>query len=118
MSGRSAEFERQKPITFILAQRLALPLYSHKKQSDEAGKHENWSPFAHRLAEIGAIGLDIGVDCLAGIYLLCVQQQVEAAVGAKILYQAGVELVPDKIALIGKGLSLNVQALKSKGKLL
>lgn len=79
-------------------ERVLLPLYSHKKDSDKAGKHEEWSEEAHQVAEGAAITTDLVANTFIGGYLLGVKRNPKLALTALLLYHAAVNLAPHPIS--------------------
>ncbi len=80
---------------FTGAGKFAFPLYSHKRESDKASKHEKWSPEKHIILTTFAILVDLGFNS-AALVLFFSGNRLESA-GLKILHNAGSELVPQYI---------------------
>lgn len=81
---------------FALMEKVALPLFVHKKESDQLGKHQNWSKEKHIFSATGAILLDLGVDAITVI--LTLQKAYVQALILKFAYNLGVEIVPEKVS--------------------
>lgn len=82
--------------TQSVCEKIILPLYSHKKDSDRKGKHEKWTAQQHFFLTTGAILLDLGVG--SGIILLGLFGNSIQAVVLKIMYNAGAEIFPQAIS--------------------
>lgn len=81
-------------------EKVILPLYSHKKESDEAGKHGEWTNDGHKIAEGAAIATDIVANVFIGGYLLGVKKNPRLALAALILYHAAVNIFPDPVSKV------------------
>lgn len=82
--------------TQSVCEKIILPLYSHKKDSDRKGKHEKWTARQHYCLTTGAILLDLGVG--SGIILLAFFGNYLQAIALKIAHNTGAEIFPQAIS--------------------
>lgn len=75
---------------------IFLPLYAHKRRSDKAGKHVDWSPKTHAVVNILAILTDAGLGAVVAILFFSGNRWDSARL--KILHNAGAEIIPPLIA--------------------
>lgn len=79
-----------------VCEKIILPLYRHKKDSDRKGKHEKWTVQQHFCLTTGAILLDLGIG--SGIILLAFFGYHIQAIALKVAHNAGAEIVPQAIS--------------------
>lgn len=77
------------------AGKFAFPLYNHKRESDKANKHAEWTIQKHIALTTLAILTDLGFDVATAILFFSGNRW--ESVGFKALHNAGAEILPQTI---------------------
>lgn len=76
--------------------KFTLPLYKHKKESDLADKHREWTTQKHIVITRLAVLMDLGVDVATAI-LVIFEHNYPGALLLKGAYNIGVETIPQAV---------------------
>lgn len=80
---------------FSGARKFTFPLYTHKRESDNAGKHREWSPQQHIVLTTLAILTDVGFN--SAVAMLVFSGNLWVAASVKYIHIKGAEKAPQII---------------------
>ena len=87
--------KKMPQIIFEGVSKFTFSLYTHKRESDNAGKHRKWSPQQHFVLTTLAILTDVGFNSTAAI--LAFSGNFWGAASVKLIHSIGAEKAPQII---------------------